>query len=563
MSPTGNAATAYAVALLSAFAREGVEDVVLCPGSRSQALALVAAELERAGRTRLHVRLDERSAGFLALGLAVESRTPVVVLTTSGTAVANLHPAALEAFHSGVPLVLLTADRPEELRGVASNQTTVQPGLFGPVIESIDVPAPEGAEGESCAAAELARRVYREAAEGPRPVHLNVSFRDPLSAAVPDLSGEAWDAPADAAPAPVADPSNVLAAEPVARSVPHGPRTVVVAGHAAGERAEEFARVGGWPLLAEVSSGSRFGPNLVVAFRRLLNDPGFGGDVERAIVFGHPTLTREVPNLLRRDDVEVIVVGPSGGQWYNQGRRAELVGAVEVVGAPEDATAARRWLGRWVAASRGILDAEAQAAEPQGRADGRDFARLELAAMRAPVTRRGLVEAVWRATWPHDRLVLGASRLIREADASVPGKKIRVHANRGLAGIDGTVATATGIALASQRSGAGATRVLIGDLTLLHDAGSLLGGHGEQLPRIQVIVGNDGGGTIFDGLEVARTAAPTAIERVMFTPQSVDIESLARAYGWAYSRAATAGELSSALTVPVTGPAILEVPLAR
>jgi 2-succinyl-5-enolpyruvyl-6-hydroxy-3-cyclohexene-1-carboxylate synthase len=270
-----------------------------------------------------------------------------------------------------------------------------------------------------------------------------------------------------------------------------------------------------------------------------------------------------VPGLLRRDDVEVIVVGPSGGQWYNPARRAELVGDVEVAGRPEDESAARRWLGRWVFTSRAILDAEAQAAEPQGRPDGRDFARLELAAMRAPVTRRGLVEAVWRATWPHDRLVLGASRLIREADGSVPGKKIRVHANRGLAGIDGTIATATGIALASQRAGGGATRVLVGDLTLLHDAGSLLGGHGEQLPRIQVIVGNDGGGTIFDGLEVARTAHPSAIERVMFTPQSVDIESLARAYGWAHSRAGTAGELSAALTTPVTGPSILEVPLAR
>jgi 2-succinyl-5-enolpyruvyl-6-hydroxy-3-cyclohexene-1-carboxylate synthase len=559
---TGNPATDYAVALLSAFVREGVTEVVVCPGSRSQALALVAAELERAGRIRLHVRLDERSAGFLALGLAVESRTPVIVITTSGTAVANLHPAALEAFHSGVPLVLLTADRPEELRGVASNQTTVQPGLFGPVIDTIDVPAPEGAEGEATAAAELAGRVYGSAAGGP--VHLNVSFRDPLSAVVPDLSASSSAAPENVPAETVAVSEPVAVPRPAgARPLPHGPRTVVIAGHGAGERAEELARAGGWPLLAEVSSGARFGPNLVVAFRQLLNDPEFGCGIERAIVFGHPTLTREVPNLLRRDDVEVLVVGPSGGQWYNPGRRAELVSDAEVSGKPEDEREARRWLGRWVFASRRILDAEAQATEVQGRPDGRDFARLELAAMRAPVTRRALVEAVWLATWPHDRLVLGASRLIREADGRVPGKKIRVHANRGLAGIDGTIATATGIALASQRGGAGATRVLIGDLTLLHDAGSLLGGHGEQVPRIQVIVGNDGGGTIFDGLEVARTAHPDAIERVMFTPQCVDIESLARAYGWAHSRAATAGELSAALTTPVTGPSILEVPLAR
>jgi 2-succinyl-5-enolpyruvyl-6-hydroxy-3-cyclohexene-1-carboxylate synthase len=378
-----------------------------------------------------------------------------------------------------------------------------------------------------------------------------------LSQTVPDGDSEVPEVPASA------DPVSAAPRTVVPRAVPHGKRTVVIAGHAAGERAEEFARAGGWPLLAEVSSGARFGPNLVVAFRQLLKDAEFGDRVERAIVFGHPTLTREVPGLLRRDDVEVIVVGPSGGQWYNPGRTAELVSEVHVTGGPEDERAARGWLGRWVFTSRAILDAEAEAAEPTGRSDGRDYARLELAALRAPVTRRALVEAVWRATWPHDRLVLGASRLIREADGSVPGKKIRVHANRGLAGIDGTIATATGIALASQRTGAGATRVLVGDLTLLHDAGSLLGGHGEQLPRIQVIVGNDGGGTIFDGLEVARTAHPTAIERVMFTPQSADIESLARAYGWAHSRATTAGELHAALTAPVTGPSILEVPLPR
>ena len=149
------------------------------------------------------------------------------------------------------------------------------------------------------------------------------------------------------------------------------------------------------------------------------------------------------------------------------------------------------------------------------------FARSQLGQLRAPVTRRALAEAVWSATWPHDRLVLGASRLIRELDKVAPGKKIRVHANRGLAGIDGTIATASGIALASQRDDAapGITRVLLGDLSFLHDVGSLLGGVGEPWPRIQVIVGNDDGGTIFDGLEVARTADAALVDRVLLTPQ--------------------------------------------
>ena len=124
--------------------------------------------------------------------------------------------------------------------------------------------------------------------------------------------------------------------------------------------------------------------------------------------------------------------------------------------------------------------------------------------MRRPLDRELLVDAVWRATWPHDRLVFGSSRLVRVADAVLGGKKVPVHANRGLAGIDGTIATATGIALASQAGGApGVTRVLLGDLAFLHDVGALLLPPDEDEPRLQVIVGNDGGGTIFDGLEVA------------------------------------------------------------
>jgi 2-succinyl-5-enolpyruvyl-6-hydroxy-3-cyclohexene-1-carboxylate synthase len=200
----------------------------------------------------------------------------------------------------------------------------------------------------------------------------------------------------------------------------------------------------------------------------------------------------------------------------------------------------------------------------------REYMRAQLAVVRAPVTRRMLVDALWAATWPHDRLVFGASRLIRDADRAVPGRRITAHANRGLAGIDGTVATAIGIAIASQSpapgsstSGTGVTRALIGDLTLLHDVGSLLLGQGEQRPRIQVIVGNDGGGTIFDALEVAGSAPPEAFDRVQFTPQEVDFSALATAYGWDHVRVTTRGELDEALNGRVDGPQLVEVPLTR
>ncbi|MEF3402647.1 2-succinyl-5-enolpyruvyl-6-hydroxy-3-cyclohexene-1-carboxylic-acid synthase [Agromyces sp. CCNWLW203] len=631
-SPVASPASDSALALLTAFVREGVVDLVVAPGSRSQALALAAAELERAGAVRLHVRIDERGAAFLALGLAVESGRPVPVITTSGTAVANLHPAVLEAHHSGVPLIVLSADRPAELRGIRSNQTTMQPGIFaGAVRLERDVAAPEGAPGEADAAARLAREAVAAALgrdgdgqlvphPGPGPVHLNLQLREPLSAAIsfagrgaPD-GGERVSRPA---PGDGLETLAALAARPPASHsalIEPGPRTIVVAGAGAGPGAEEFARDGGWPLIAEVSSGAHFGPNLVVAYRELMAEPGFGDEIERVVVFGHPTLSREVPALVQRDGVETIVVAPWGIEWFNPGRRVARFERAVHTESRQQSSEERAWTGRWVRASRMLVDAglptmplQRDGVDETGHASDfeaqREYMKAQLAAMRAPVTRRMLVDAVWSATWPHDRLLFGASRLIRDADRAVPGRRIPVHANRGLAGIDGTVATAVGIAIASQSalpgetgeaspspsSGAGSgsgsgsgeadaaalaapapnaarggvTRAVIGDLTLLHDVGSMLLGDGEHRPRVQLIVGNDGGGTIFDSLEVAASAPAEAFDRVQFTPQHVDLAALAGAYGWAYTRATTRSELHDALGTRVDGPSILEVPLPR
>ncbi|WP_438854785.1 2-succinyl-5-enolpyruvyl-6-hydroxy-3-cyclohexene-1-carboxylic-acid synthase [Agromyces sp. M3QZ16-3] len=615
-------ATAAALALLSNLVRAGVTDVVVAPGSRSQALALAAAELERVGGIRLHVRIDERGAGFLALGIAVETGRPAVVVTTSGTAVANLHPAVLEAHHAGVPLIVATADRPAELRGIRSNQTTMQPGIFaGAVRFERDVAPPEGRAGELDAAARLAREAVRASLgidadgvlvphPGPGPVHLNLQYREPLSSAESLEAPPVVRADAAASVASITAAAEADAQAGVAR-LEHGPRTVVVAGAGAGPGAEEFARAGGWPLIAEVTSGARFGPNLVVAYRELLREPGFGDEVERVIVFGHPTLSREVPALVQRDGVETIAVAPWGIEWFDPGHAVDRFERAVRVEPHEPTAEERAWTGRWVRASRILLDrrdeVEAGADDAAPGSGGlrsgvdetghvsdyaaqRAYLKDQLARIRTPVDRRMLVEALWAATWPHDRLVFGASRLIRDADRNVPGRRIPVHANRGLAGIDGTVATAIGIAVASQAAAPGAaspaaatdapggadepgtpvtptatgiTRVLVGDLTLLHDVGSLLLGAGEARPRVLVVVGNDGGGTIFDALEVAASAPDDAFDRVQYTPQSVDLSALAAAYGWEYRRAATRGELDEALGTAVTGPTLLEVPLPR
>lgn len=599
-APSGGApATDAAAALLCRLVELGVRHVVLSPGSRSQALALVAAELERRGSIALHVRIDERVAGFTALGIARETRMPAAVVCTSGTAVSNLLPAALEAHHAGVPLLLLTADRPPELRGVGANQTTRQPGMFAPTVRfEADVPVPEATDpdGDTEQSAML-RAVAEEAVaaalgagtRSPGPVHLNLPYREPLAGVLPAWLGvpaaelQATVVGHPDGPPVAADPEDEASGalyqggggigesdvptEP--EDAPHvlerGPRTVVIAGADAGPDAEELAHVGGWPLIAEIVSGARYGRHLVHGYRALLRDPELGGRVERAVVLGHPTLSREAAALLSDPDIEVVAVrGP--GEPLNLNGSTLAADRIAVATGDSD----RAWLGAWMHASR---EASVDLTPPAPDADGLSSAvpgeRLgaiaaELSVIRAPIDRAGLVDAVWRATWPHDRLVFGSSRLVRVADQVLPGKKVPVHANRGLAGIDGTVATATGIAVASQAGGGpGVTRVLLGDLALLHDVGALLLPPQEQEPRIQVIVGNDGGGTIFDGLEVASVAGREVMDRVLLTPHAVRLEELAAAYGWDYRRVTTRSALDQALTSPVGGRQLIEVPLDR
>ena len=592
-------ATDAAAALMCRLVELGVRHVVLSPGSRSQALALVAAELERRGAIRLHVRIDERVAGFTALGVGRETRMPAAVVCTSGTAVANLLPAALEAHHAGVPLLLLTADRPPELRGVGANQTTRQPGMFAPTVRlEADVPVPEAVDPDGTHEQSAMLRALAEEAiaaalgagtRSPGPVHLNLPYREPLSGALPSWMGvpaaELATAVDDDPDGPPVEPEledeasgalyqggggigeSDVPAEPedAPLVLERGPRTIVLAGADAGPDAEELAHVGAWPLIAEIVSGARYGRHLVHGYRELLRDARLGGRIERVIVLGHPTLSRESAALLSDPDVEVVAVRGPGEPLNLNGATLAADRIAVATGDPD-----RDWLGEWLQASR---EASVDLTPPAPDADGLSSAvpgeRLgaiaaELGVIRAPIDRAALVDAIWRATWPHDRLVFGSSRLVRVADQVLPGKKVPVHANRGLAGIDGTVATATGIALASQHAGGpGVTRVLIGDLALLHDVGALLLPPQEAEPRIQLIVGNDGGGTIFDSLEVAGVAGAEIMDRVLYTPQTVRLEQLALAFGWEYRRVTTRSALDQALTSPVGGRQLIEVPLDR
>lgn len=556
--------------VVDALERAGVRHVVVAPGSRSAPLAYALAEAEADGRLTAYVRIDERVAGFTALGLALGSGEPAAVVTTSGTAVGNLLPAVMEANHAGIPLMVLSADRPEELRGTGANQTTVQLDLFGEHVRfATDVPA--GTDPSSAIATAISATRGRLEGIPAGPVQVNLAFRDPLT---PALDGSEWERLLPVVDAPDALP---LADDGAPPSVPaatgadgldgdagtsHFPsdagaffpasshRTVVVAGHGAGPEAEHFARMLDLPLLAEPSSNARFGPNAIGPYRLLVEHfgPASTQPIQRVVVFGRPTLSRQISKLLANTDLERALFVPRPVPWFETGRRKELVLTQwdQLVGfaghGPEG------WLQAW-------QDAAATAEE------GLD--EVLDAVLSGPATAR----AVWAAAQqdPGSTLMLGSSNPVRDADLAgrpTPTNSAAVHANRGLAGIDGTISTATGLALATGN----ATRVLLGDITFLHDAGALTMGLGERLPKLQVIVLNDGGGGIFTLLEHGALAqAPdytTAVERFFGTPHTVNLAALAAAHGWSHTLASTTADLAAALSSPFAGPEIIEVAAA-
>ena len=544
MTAVESTATAWSHAFLRTLIENGVTDIVVCPGSRSQALSLLAAQLDELGLITMHVVLDERAAGFLALGLSIESGRPAVVVTTSGSSVANLHPAVVEAFHQGTPLILVTADRPASARSTGSGQTTFHVGMFSVAVrETFDVPPAASRERAESGGVQIALDALTAAIRGRGPVHVNPQFVEPLSS---HLSNNQLST-IQAGPLPV------VVREHVTHDIEPSVGVVVVAGLGAGARAEEWARDLGAPLFAEVESGSHFGPHLVTDYRTIAAMPEFADLVHTVVVVGRPTLSRVIDPMCSRPGTSVVVVHVGEGVPYRPTAETQLVDSIVVSGPGE--SIAREWGIPWARRSRMALDARhpEPAADVEGslvadHAARSAFARNEMEIQREPVTADMLVRLVWDATWPHDRLVFGASSIIRVADSVVPGKPIRVHSNRGVAGIDGTIATAQGIASASRRAAqsatAGVTRLVLGDLAACYDASSLVLLDGP----IQVIIGNNDGGRIFEDLEVAATANPDHFAAVMLTPQRVNFEALAAAYGLDYRRVETRGQLTSALT---------------
>lgn len=530
-----NPSTALARVLVDELARGGVRDVVVAPGSRSAPLALAFGAQDR---IRVHVRIDERSAGFLALGLALRG-TPAAVVCTSGTAVANLHPAVLEAAHAGVPLVVLTADRPPELRATGANQTVDQVGLYGAAVRfAVDLGVPEPRSGAVRYWRSVVARALAAATDGrdPGPVHLNLALREPL---VPD-GDEEWIEPlglggTDPATRVVADPAHPRTlAEVLGRPVPE--RGAVVVGHGAVDPAAAVALADacGWPVLSEPTGNARYGPNAVPSYPLLLADPGFAAAArpDLVVVVGKPGLSRSLLGWLATAD-EVVVVDPSP-RWADPVRRAAVVlPAVPVA----DVRPPTGWLASWAAGE----DATGQAVRTALDGEGWSEPRLV----------RDLVAAL-----PAGAVLLaGSSRPIRDVEAYAAARgDVTVLGNRGVSGIDGLVSTALGAALGHD----GPAYALLGDLAFLHDHNGLVLGPGEVRPDLTlVVVDNDGGG-IFSTLP---PATQPGFERLFGTSHGLDLVAVAAAAGWPAQVLASPADLAPVLAN--RGPRVLFVKTER
>ncbi len=544
----------YAATLVDEWVRAGLTDAVVAPGSRSTPLV---AALAADGRLRVHLVLDERSAGFVALGLGLATGRAAPVVVTSGTAAVELHAAVVEADQAGVPLLAVTADRPPELQRVGAPQTILQEGLYGGSTRFSAAPGVPDASGSPCWRSLASRLVVETVCNpaGPGPVHLNQALRDPLVGEPGPLppgreAGEPWHGRvAREAVSPPAELVEGLAAAA-------GSEGLVVAGAGAGLAALRLAEVLGWPLLADPRSGARLPHPLVVgAADALLRVPGLAAWRPRHVLrLGRPWASKVLAQWLAAlpPTTPQVVVDPSGA-WSDPERTATAVSGAdpgllaaaiaeaagtEGSGPPEPSAWARRWAAAEVAAQAAIDCHLATEAVPS-----------------EPAVARVVTEAMPADGW----LLTSSSMPVRDVEwYGRPRAGLQVLANRGANGIDGVVSTALGVAL-----GSGApTAALVGDLAFLYDAGSLLGAPDRPVRLKLVVVDNDGGG-IFSFLPQAGGLAPERFERFWGTPHGLDLGAVAAAYGVPARHVGGLDELRSELVEVPSGVSVVVVSSER
>ena len=543
------AQAAFVATLVDEWALAGVTDAVVAPGSRSTPMALALAGDER---IRVHVQLDERSAGFIALGIALASGRPAPVLTTSGSATAHLLPAVVEAHHAGVPMILCTADRPPELHDVGAPQTIEQANLYEGFLRWRADPGTAG-DLPPGAWRSFASRAIAEAIAGPLgpgPVHLNLAFRDPLVASSGDLvppgrpDGRPWHR---------AMPGGG-ASTPLAASLLAGKAGVITAGAGIGDPEPVFAlaRALGWPILADPRSHLRRetapdGAVVVSAFDGILRSSGTAERLRPGAVLrlGAPFASKVTGTWLGANAGDQVVAAPFG-RWEDPDRTASLVVAAQPdalcrsilshtpVPAPDG------WAAQWrraeMAAQQGIEEVLRQHSE---------------------LTEPGVARTLTRCLTADTTLLAASSMPVRDVEwYGEPLIRPQVLANRGANGIDGLVSTALGIAAGSS----GRVVALLGDLAFLHDAGGLLGARRRGLDCTFVVVDNDGGG-IFSFLPQAGTLPTERFEQLFGTPHGIDLVALAAVHGIEGQTVTNAAELET--VVRESGVRLIRVPSDR
>jgi 2-succinyl-5-enolpyruvyl-6-hydroxy-3-cyclohexene-1-carboxylate synthase len=563
MDPT-NANTALASAFVEELARGGLRRAVVSPGSRSTPLAVA---VWREPKIEVTVIVDERSAAFFALGGAQASGEPVALLCTSGTAAANYHPAVCEADESAIPLVVLTADRPPELRGIGAGQTIDQLKLYGSAVRWFCEVGTHDADDAgllhyrsvACRALAAARGEIR-----PGPVHLNLPWREPLAPVAMEGAVTATDPlalsgrdgrPLTAVTRVDLEPSAFLLDE-VAGHIADAISGVIVAGRQLDPELREplahLARVSGFPILAEPTSQLRCGPHdrshVVTGYDLLLRDEHFAHSVvpELVLRFGGMPTSKPLRTWLAESGADQIVIDPSGG-WNEPTNRAAAILRADPTELASGWAARLEGLEgrerpppeRWVAAERAAR--EALEAELAGTEPSEPALQLALA-----------------AAFREGELVYTASSMpIRDQEAFLPAVDADVCflCNRGANGIDGLVSSGVGAAHASGRP----TTVITGDVGLLHDLGGLAALRDVSTPVRIVVIDNDGGG-IFHFLPQRAAMGEEEFEELLGTPRGVSVERAAALFDLPHRRIDDLAALPEALAA---GTGVIEVKVDR
>jgi 2-succinyl-5-enolpyruvyl-6-hydroxy-3-cyclohexene-1-carboxylate synthase len=562
-----NANTALASAFAEELERGGLRRAVLSPGSRSTPLAVA---LWRATGIEVEVIVDERSAAFFALGAAQASGEPVALLCTSGTAAANYHPAVCEADESAIPLLVLTADRPPELRGIGAGQTIDQVKLYGEAVRWFCEVGNHRADDAgllhyrsvACRALAKARGEVRAG-----PVHLNLPWREPLAplpvegavTATDPLALAGRDTRPLTAVTHVDEEPTEFELDEIAAHIGDAISGVIVAGRQLDRELREplahLARAAGFPILADATSQLRLGPHnrslVVSTYDQMLREERFARSVvpELVLRFGEMPTSKPLRAWLETSGADQIVVDPSGG-WNEPTCRAAAI--VRADPAQLAAGWARRLEGeerpeptRWLDAERAARAALDEALGLTGETAG------------APIAEPALHRALGRAHSGGDLVYTASSMPIRDQEAFLdPGEAdVAFLCNRGANGIDGLVSAGIGAAHASGRP----TTILTGDLGLLHDLGGLAALRGVSTPVRIVVIDNDGGG-IFHFLPQAEALSSEEFESLLGTPRGIDAAKAAALFDLPHRRLESLADLPAALAA---GTGLIEVKTDR